>query len=183
MAAAATIIWRVTPSEHVRAVGALQAYHARQERRLTRELRVLFLALLGLAGIAVIAWRWWTTRQPPLELLIGIGIPAVLLASFLRWRRGSVARAARRQLETNPLTLQERRYTFDGRGMSVAGETFEDKFGWREVKHIAETPEFFLIFAARSAYYLPKRAVTWPETIENLREVLGEYLGERARVR
>jgi hypothetical protein len=183
VAAAATIIWRVTPSEHVRAVGALQAYHARQERRLVRELRVIALATLALAGIAVIAWRWWTTGHPPLELLIGIGVPALLVEIYIHWRRGSVARAARRQLEKNPLTLQERRYTFDGRGLSVAGETFEDKFGWREVKHIAETPEFFLIFAARSAYYLPKRAVTWPETIENLREVLAEYLGDRARVR
>jgi hypothetical protein len=183
MASATTIVWRVTPEEHVRAVSALQAYHMRQQRRLTRELRVIALVLILLAGMAAIAWRWWSTGTPPLELIIGFGVPTLLLAAWLLWRRGAVKRSARRQLHNNPLTLQERRYTFDSRGLSVAGETFEDKFAWREVSHVSETPEFFLIFAARSAYYLPKRAVLWPESLEGLREVLGEYLGERAKVR
>jgi hypothetical protein len=144
---------------------------------------VIGVVLLGLAGAAAIAWRWVTTNRPPVELMVGVGIPTLLLIAYLTWRRGAVKRSARRQLQNNPLTLQERRYTFDARGLSVAGETFEDKFAWREVRHISETPEFFLIFAARSAYYLPKRAVLWPESLEGLREVLAVYLGDRARVR
>jgi hypothetical protein len=178
-----TVIWRVTPDEHVRAVSALQAYHAKQESRMTRELRIVALALLALGAAGTIAWRWWKTKQPPVDLIFWVSVPAVLLATTFLWRRGSVGRAARRQLLDNPLTLQERRYTFDQRGLSIAGETFEDKFAWREVSLTTETPEFFLIFANRSAYYLPKRAVVWPETLEGLREVFVERMGEKAKVR
>jgi hypothetical protein len=178
-----TVIWRVTPAEHVRAVSALQAYHTKQVRRITRELRLVALALLALAGAGTIAWRWWVTRVPPVELMIWVGAPAIVLTAVIIWRRGAVKRAARRQLLDNPLTLQERRYTFDARGLSIAGETFEDKFAWRDVNLATETPEFFLIFANRSAYYLPKRAVVWPETLEGLREVFVERMGEKARVR
>ncbi len=178
-----TVIWRVTPAEHVRAVSALQAYHAKKLRRITRELRMVALVLLALAGAGAIAWRWWTTKQPPVDLMIWIGVPAAFLAALLLWRRGRVQRAARRQLLNNPLTLQERRYTFDARGLSIAGETFEDKFAWRDVNLTTETPEFFLIFANRSAYYLPKRAVVWPETLEGLREVFVERMGGKAKVR
>ena len=178
-----TVIWRVTPDEHVRAVSALQAYHAKQVRRMTRELRIVALALLALGAAGAIAWRWWKTKEPPVDLIVWVSVPAVLLTVTFFWRRGAVRRAARRQLLDNPLTLQERRYTFDARGLSIAGETFEDKFAWREVSLTTETPEFFLIFANRSAYYLPKRAVVWPETLEGLREVFVERMGEKARVR
>jgi hypothetical protein len=183
MNSSSTIIWRVIPDEHVRAVRALQQYHSQHERRLTRELRVAGLVLLALAGAGVIAWRWLATRRPPVELFVAIGIPAALGALYLATRPLAVKRAARNQLLDNPLALQERHYTFDARGIRIAGETFTDTFAWREVRHIAETPEFFLIFAQRSAYYLPKRAIVWPETLEGVRDVFVDALGERALVR
>ena len=183
MANASTIIWKVAPDEHVRAVRALQDYHAKFERRLMRELRLLGVLLLALAAAGVIAWRWWVERRPPVTLMAIIGIPAVLGAIYAATRPLALKRAARRQLRNNPLTMQERRYTFDSRGVKIAGETFTDTFAWRDIKHVGETPEFFLIFAQRSAYYLPKRSITWPETLEGVRDVFAEAMGERARVR
>lgn len=183
MASASTIIWRVTPEEHVRAVRALQGYHNKYERRLTRELRILGVVLLALAALGVIGWRWWVTRRPPYELFVAFGVPAVLGAAYFGSRNWALGRAARKQLRDNPLTMQERRYTFDSRGVKIAGETFSDAFAWRDIRLIAETPEFFLIFAQRSAYYLPKRTITWPETLEGVREIFAEAIRERARVR
>ena len=91
--------------------------------------------------------------------------------------------AARRQLRENPRVTEERRYLFDEAGLTIGGETFEDRFPWSDLSHIAETPEFFLIFTARSAYYLPKRAIAWPETLDGLREIFDNAIGERAKVR
>ena len=184
MAASSTIIWHVVPDEHVRAVRTLRGYHAKQESRLARELRALSLALLVLAGAALVGWRWWVTRELPLVLSVALGVPTALGAAYLATRTLAVKRAARRQLRENPLATEERRYVFDEHGIRIGGQTFEDKFRWRDVTHIAETPEFFLIFiAARSAYYLPKRAVTWPETLDGLREIFREALGDRSKVR
>jgi hypothetical protein len=183
VASASTIIWRVTPDEHVRAVRALQGYHARFERRLRRELRTLALLLLALGALTVIAWRWWVARRPPVELFVAFGVPALLGALYAAWRPMALGRAARRQLRENPLAMQERRYTFDSRGVKIAGESFSDSFAWPDIRHVGETPEFFLIFSQRSAYYLPKRAITWPDTLSGVREVFSEAIGERARVR
>ena len=183
MAAPSTIIWRVTADEHVRAVLALQRYHANRERRLTRELRAAALILLGVALLALIGWRWWRTGAPPVALIIAFAVPAIWIASLLSTRAFAVRHAARRQLRENPLVTEERRYIFDDGGLTIGGQSFEDRFPWSDVTHIAETPEFFLIFTGRSAYYLPKRAIAWPETLDGLREIFGNAVGERAKVR
>lgn len=183
MAAASTIIWQVAPEEHVRAVHALQQYHAKQERRLTRELRIAAVVLVLLALLALIAWRWWVTGVPPVALIIAFAVPTLAIALYVATRPFSVKHAARSQLRNNPLVTEERRYVFDDKGITIAGKTFEDRFAWPEVTHVAETPEFFLIFANRSAYYLPKRAITWPETLDSLREIFRTAIDDRSKVR
>jgi hypothetical protein len=183
VAAASTIIWRVVPDEHVRAVHALQQYHTNQERRLTRELRIAAAVVAGAALLALIAWRWWTTRTAPVALLFAFAVPALAIALYAATRPFSVKHAARSQLRDNPLVTEERRYVFDKGGLTIAGKSFEDKFAWADVTRIAETPEFFLIFALRSAYYLPKRAIAWPETLDGLREIFRDAIGDRSRVR
>ncbi|HUO51060.1 MAG TPA: YcxB family protein [Gemmatimonadaceae bacterium] len=183
MASASTIIWRVEPREHVRAVRALQSYHARFERRLTREIRALGVLLLALAAAGYVAWRWAAERRAPLLLAAALAAPFAIAALAALWRPVALGRAARRQLRENPLALQERRYTFDSRGVKIAGESFSDEFPWRDIRHVGETPEFFLIFTGSSAYYLPKRAIQWPESLAGVREVFAEAIGDRARVR
>lgn len=183
MASASTVVWRVTPAEHLRAVTDLQRYYSKRVRRLTRELRVLALALLALGAAFAIAWRWRASGEFPLGPTVTAVSFAAIVAAALLLRPWFARRAARRQLETNPLATQQRRYTFEQSGVRIAGETFSDDLAWNDIRHIGETPEFFLIFSQRSAYYLPKRAIVWPETIEGLREVFSEGIGARAKVR
>ena len=184
MASASTIVWRVTPAEHVRAVTDLQRYYAaKRERRLTRELRMVGLALLALGFVAWCVWRWRATGEFPVIVAVAVGSGAALLIAWAVSRPMATRLRAKRQLTKNPLAMQQRRYTFDASGVQIAGETFTDAFPWQDIRLIGETPEFFLIFSQRSAYYLPKRAVAWPETLEGLREVFVEGIGERAKVR
>ena len=180
---ASTIVWRVTPEEHVRAVAALQQYHAKRERRVTRELRMLALAIVALAAAGMlVSIRVRTGRAPVVQAAV-LAVAAVISTAWIATRPLALRRAARRQLRENPLAMQERRYTFDSFGVKIAGETFADNYPWREIRHIGETPEFFLIFTQRSAYYLPKRAIVWPDSLESLREVFLSAVGERAGVR
>lgn len=183
MASASTIVWRVTPAEHVRAVTDLSRYHAKRERRLTRELRVVAVALLALGFVAWCMWRWRATGSFPVIAAIAVASGAALIAAYALTRPFALRWRARRQLTRNPLAMQQRRYTFDAGGVKIAGETFADVYPWTDISHIGETPEFFLIFSQRSAYYLPKRAIAWPETLEGLREVFVEGIGARAKVR
>jgi hypothetical protein len=183
MASASTIVWRVTPAEHVRAVTDLQRYYARRERRLTRELRVVGIALVALTFIAWCVWRWRATGEFPVIIAVAAASGAALLVVYALSRPFALRVRARRQLTKNPLAMQQRRYTFDASGVQIAGDTFADTFPWGDIRHIGETPEFFLIFSQRSAYYLPKRAIAWPETLEGLREVMVEGIGARAKVR
>jgi len=183
VSATSTIIWKVAADEHVRAVHTLQQYHTKQGRRLTRELRIAAALLLAVALAALIAWRWWATGTPPVALILVLAVPALSAALYAATRPFSVKHAARSQLRDNPLVTEERRYVFDERGVTIGGQTFEDTFAWPDVSRIAETPEFFLIFARRSAYYLPKRAVAWPETLDSLREIFRDAIGDRSQVR
>jgi hypothetical protein len=183
MASASTIVWRVTPAEHVRAVTDLQRYYAKRERRLTRELRVVGIALAALGFAAWCVWRWLVTGEFPAIVAVAVASGAVLLVVVAFSRPFALRYRARRQLTKNPLAMQQRRYTFDGNGVQIAGDTFADTYPWADINHIGETPEFFLIFSQRSAYYLPKRAIAWPETLEGLREVMVEGIGARAKVR
>ena len=183
MASASTIVWRVTPAEHVRAVTDLQRYYTKRERRLTRELRIVGIALAALAFIAWCVWRWRVTGAFPAIIAVAIASGAALLVAYGVARPFLLRHRARRQLTKNPLAMQQRRYTFDASGVKIAGDTFADDYLWADIAHIGETPEFFLIFSQRSAYYLPKRAIAWPETLEGLREVIVEGIGARAEVR
>ena len=132
VAAASTIIWRVVPDEHVRAVHALQQYHTKQERRLTRELRIA-------AAHPRSAPRCWRSsrgaggpraprpsrssspsRCPPLS----VG-PLRRHAPLLREARRAQP-AARQSARHRGAALRLRR----SGGITIGGESFEDKFAW-----------------------------------------------------
>src|SRR5215813_160393 len=103
MASGSTIVWRVTPAEHVRAVTDLSRYYAKRERRLVRELRRVAVAMLAVGAAAWIVWRWRTTGAFPLAITIALAVTAALIAVFAFTRPWALRRAARRQLTKNPL--------------------------------------------------------------------------------
>ena len=75
------------------------------------------------------------------------------------------------------------RYTLDAAGLRIEGESFLVELNWAKLIVVRETNEFFLFVTRKSAFYLPKRAIQWPEQLEGVRDLLVEYLGERADVR
>lgn len=178
-----TIVWRVQPDEHLRAIRILKQQHHRQTRRIWRELRVI-AALALLAIIFALATRQWRAqgRIRPAEAL-WVVVPALALAAFAATRPLALKRAVRAQLRHNPATQQERRYTLDENGLSIAGETFLVTLSWEQLETVRETPEFLLFFARKTAYYLPKRAIMWPNRLDDLRDLLRQSMGVRAAVR
>jgi hypothetical protein len=175
--------WRVHPDEHYRAVRTLRREHARQERRIWRELRLVSLGIFVLIAIAIIVRRWREIHQVPVAYMWVFGVPLVMVGIYAATRPIALKRAVKRQLDDDPSTQQERTYTLDAAGLKIDGESFHVELNWAQLIVVRETNEFLLFVTRKSAFYLPKRAIQWPERLEGIRELLDEYLGERADVR
>ena len=175
--------WRVHPDEHYRAVRTLQREHARQERRIWRELRLVLLAIFVLIAIAIVVRRWREIHHAPVAYMWVFGVPLVMVGIYAATRPIALKRAVKRQLDDDPSTRQERAYTMDAAGLKIDGESFHVELNWAQLIVVRETNEFLLFVTRKSAFYLPKRAIQWPERLEGIRELLDEYLGDRADVR
>jgi hypothetical protein len=175
--------WRVQPDEHFRAIRTLRHEHARQERRIWRELRIVALVVFALIGIVVVGKHWRETRHVPIAYLWVFGVPLLAVGIYAATRPLAMKRAVKRQLDDDPSTHQERSYTLDAAGLRIEGESFLVELNWAKLIVVRETNEFFLFVTRKSAFYLPKRAIQWPERLEGVRDLLVEYLGERADVR
>jgi hypothetical protein len=179
----AILRWKVQSDEHYRAIRTLRREHARQERRIWRELRLVSLGIFVLVGIAVVARRWREMHRVPSAYLWVFGLPLLAVGIYAGTRPLAMKRAVKRQLDDDPSTHQERAYTLDAAGLRIDGESFHVELNWAQLIVIRETNEFFLFVTRKSAFYLPKRAIQWPERLENVRDLLVEYLGDRADVR
>ncbi|MBA2684527.1 MAG: YcxB family protein [Gemmatimonadaceae bacterium] len=175
--------WRVQADEHYRAIRTLRKEHARQERRIWRELRLLALGVFVCIAIAIIARRWRELHHVPIAYLWVFGVPIVGAAIFAATRPLAMKKAVEQQLADDPSTQQERAYTLDEAGFRIDGESFHVELNWAQLIVVRETSEFLLFFTRKSAYYLPKRAIQWPERLEGIRDLLVEYIGDRADVR
>jgi hypothetical protein len=174
---------RVQPDVHFRAIRTLRHEHARQERRIWRELRIVALVVFALIGIVVVGKHWRETRHVPIAYLWVFGVPLIAVGIYAATRPLAMKRAVKRQLDDDPSTHQERSYTLDAAGLRIEGESFLVELNWAKLIVVRETNEFFLFVTRKSAFYLPKRAIQWPERLEGVRDLLVEYLGERADVR
>lgn len=179
----AILRWRVQADEHYRAVRTLQREHARQERRIWRELRLVALAIFVLIAIAIVVRRWREIHHVPVAYLWVFGVPLAMVGVYAATRPLALKRAVKRQLEDDPSTQQERIYTLDAAGLRIDGGSFHVELNWAKLIVVRETNEFLLFVTRKSAFYLPKRAIQWPERLEGVRDLLVEYLGDRADVR
>jgi len=178
-----TLRWRVQPDEHYRAIRTLKHEHTRQQRRIWRELRLVALLVFALVGVAVVGRRWRETRRVPVAYVWVFGAPLLAVGGYAATRPLAMKRAVKRQLDDDPSTHQERAYTLDAAGLRIEGESFLVELNWAKLIVVRETNEFFLFVTRKSAFYLPKRAIQWPERLEGVRDLLVAYLGERADVR
>jgi hypothetical protein len=175
--------WRVQSDEHYRAIRTLRREHARQERRIWRELRIVALGIFALFAIAMVARRWREIHHVPIAYLWVFGVPLIAVGFYAATRPLAMKRAVKRQLDDDPSTHQERVYTLDAAGLRIDGVSFHVELNWAQLIVVRETNEFFLFVTRKSAFYLPKRAIQWPERLEGVRDLLVEYLGDRADVR
>jgi len=175
--------WRVHPDEHYRAVRTLRREHARQERRIWRELRIVCLGVFVAIAIAIIVRRWREIHHVPVAYLWVFAVPLMMVGIYAATRPIALKRAVKRQLDDDPSTRQERTYTLDAAGLSIDGGSFHVQLNWAKLIVVRETNEFLLFVTRKSAFYLPKRAIQWPERLETVRDLLVEYLGDRADVR
>lgn len=175
--------WRVQADEHYRAIRTLRHEHARQERRIWRELRVMSLCAFAAIGITMVVRRWREMHHAPIAYLWVFGVPLLAVGIYAATRPLAMKRAVKRQLDDDPSTHQERSYTLDTAGLRIDGEGFHVELNWAQLIVVRETNEFFLFVTRKSAFYLPKRAIQWPERLEGVRDLLVEYLGDRADVR
>jgi hypothetical protein len=173
----------VQADEHYRAIRSLRKEHARQERRIWRELRFVSLGVFVIIAIAIIVRQWRLMHHVPIAYLWVFGVPLAAAGIFAATRPMAMKQAVKRQLADDPSTQQERAYALDEAGFRVDGESFHVELNWAQIIVVRETNEFFLFFTRKSAYYLPKRAIQWPERLEGIRDLLVEYLGDRADVR
>ncbi len=184
MARPSSIIrWRVQADEHYRAIRTLRKEHAKQERRIWREMRFIALGVFVCIAIAIIVRRWRELHHVPIAYLWVFGVPLLAVGIFAATRPIAMKNAVKRQLADDPSTQQERAYTFDAAGFRIDGESFHVELNWAQLIVVRETNEFLLFFTRKSAYYLPKRAIQWPERLEGIRDLLIEYIGDRADVR
>ena len=175
--------WRVQADEHYRAIRTLRKEHASQERRIWRELRFLALGVFVCIAVAIVVRRWRELHHAPIAYLWVFGVPLVAAGIFAATRPLAMRKAVKHQLEDDPSTQQERAYTLDEAGFRIDGVSFHVELNWAQLIVVRETNEFLLFFTRKSAYYLPKRAIQWPERLEGIRDLLVEYLGDRADVR
>ncbi|MBK5188953.1 MAG: YcxB family protein [Gemmatimonadaceae bacterium] len=175
--------WRVQGDEHYRAIRTLGREHAKQERRIWRELRLVSLGIFVALAAAIIVRRWREMHHVPVAYLWVFGVPLAMVGIYAATRPLALRRAVKRQLDDDPSTQQERSYTLDSAGLRIDGESFHVELTWAKLIVVRETNEFFLFVTRKSAFYLPKRAIQWPERLEGVRDLLVEYLGDRADVR
>jgi len=95
-----------------------------------------------------------------------------------------VARAVAQARRQNPSLCSARTYTVSREGFEVKAETFETRMQWPAIIEAVETKEFFLFFiSARGAHFIPKAFLTSPNEFQDLRAIVREALGPKARLR
>jgi hypothetical protein len=75
-------------------------------------------------------------------------------------------------------------WTVSAEGFECHGSAFDSRLRWEGIHRVVETRHFFLFYiAAASASFIPKAYATTPVELENLRSIVKEALGGKARLK
>lgn len=147
---------------------------ARALRRGTIMYKIDMLMILFTSGFAV----YFTVIQPNvmyalINLLLGAVVVMNSLFPFRIWMHYTL----------NPHTLKATRAVFDAaRAQFITGEK-NVQMQWGEYQRVIETSRLFVFLLARVKAYqiVPKRAFSDQETLEQMRSLLREQIGQKKR--
>ena len=109
-------------------------------------------------------------------LLIPFGLFALLL--------GANYYGARRYWDSNASIRETKRYTFDERGINVAGPTAGGYSGWENVREAFEKEHSFILFVStHEMYIIPKRFLGGTGVLEAFRNLLRRRLPSKAKLK
>jgi hypothetical protein len=162
---------RFEATEHYRAV--------REIERLTGGRRWALLLAFGfpvlLLALDLFLLGEFVPRTTNLWPFVVFPTLAYVLIPLINWI------AIRRLPRKDPTVLGELRRTVTDQGVEAHGNGASLQFAWPAIQRMVETEAFFFLFyAPKCAYYLPKRLIS-DEDIPLFRRQLAQYLGTRAR--
>jgi YcxB-like protein len=132
---------------------------------------ILIIAILpatqGYSAAAVLS-----TVLPYVLIFGGIVIALPLVQ---RWQ-------LKRFYQQTPTWQQEQTHEFSEEGLRMSNPLSNSIMRWDAFVEVVETKEFFLFSSSRSmAHFLPKRAITAPDQLRDLRALLETELARRGR--
>jgi hypothetical protein len=75
-------------------------------------------------------------------------------------------------------------FTVTAEGFESHGGSFDVKLRWDAIHRVVETRQFFLFYVATAiAHFIPKNCVDSPEALQNIRTIIREAVGDRAKLR
>ena len=111
-------------------------------------------------------------------LFCGVMVPASV-AAFREIERIRI----KRQLNSSKLAEGSYTYVFDEQGFSIGGELAQSELKWAAIIKAVETEKDFYFYTSKKfAQIVPKRAFASQSDIDQVRQLTGSALGERARV-
>ncbi len=147
--------------ETIRALAATVKVTSKGNRSALALTAVLLAVLAGTAVVRI-------NLIIPVALALYAALVLTWMASRLeqRWR-------TRRDLESDPHTVDE--HTFEARedGLTVGCKHLRSELSWSAIRSVVETDEFYLFFCgAYAAQYLPKRVVLAAHSNDRLKELV-----------
>ena len=161
-----------TPTEHSRVL----MYMLRRKGGYWITMSVLALVILIIAILQATqgysAAAGLSTLLPYVLILGGIVVALPLLQ---RWQ-------LKRLYRHTPTWRQEQTHEFSEEGVRMSNALSNSLMQWDAFVDVVETKEFFLLYSSRSmAHFLPKRAITTPDQLRDLRVLLEAELTRRGR--
>src|SRR5258705_4883430 len=162
-----------TPAEHSRVL----THMMRRKRSYWITMSVFALIILIIAILpATQGYSAAAVLSTVLPWLLIFGGIVVALPLVQRWQ-------LKRLYQHTPTWQQEQTHEFSEEGVRMSNPLSNSIIRWDAFVEVVETKEFFLFYSSRSmAHFLPKRAITAPDQLRDLRALLETELAQGTQV-
>ena len=133
--------------------------------------------ILALLTFSMQRGQWTSHSANWIGLLI---LPAIALLFLPLCTASNIWRARRR----NACLRGVLRFALTPEAFQVHGESFDTRLRWDAIQKVVETSGFFLFYVAPTiAHIIPKACAASPTDINNIRTIVREALGPKAKLR